>query len=160
MGSPFFRQMAEGKIPYIRYGEVGNDDPANSARGRIAFPVAAMDDVLAEAIGAETRTILFSVADATKQLSKDGELRSSFRAEHYALAQAVIDAGEVFLATELALNIQAKIDGVWWFAVLRRATINPAAVYLKSFRQTNEARAAKLRARPTSFKYQDRRRLR
>lgn len=150
VGSPFFRQVAEGEIPHVLRGNPGHLDPANLARGHIAFPVASIDEPLARALGAETRTVILSVADATKQLGKEGEPRATFRAEDYALAQAILDAGEAFKDGDDVI-VQAEIKGEWWRLILRRAARVATQVYLKSLHRSRPEQAASARRRLSDF---------
>ncbi len=136
-GSWLFRRMVAGDVPY----DPASTDPANVARGKLTAPVSVLPDDLGRAIGATTRVVRLSVADAAKQFrqrrTRDGEL--STPAEIYPIVQALIDRGEAIRQGDRDLVVQGDVDGAHWIAVLRRAETAPDEVYLKSFHRT-EAR--------------------
>lgn len=116
----------DGVVPYER----GSTAPDNRERGRIATPVAALPAALAEAIGAGTQVVRYSVADAAKMLASHPEVTVDDIAR---LHRAARD-----LATEVIVEEggrQAHLlwadDGGFWRALLR-LTLTGAEIYLKT----------------------------
>lgn len=146
-GSWLARRMIANDIPYTP----GDREPANLARGKLSTPVASIDDELAAALGAQTRVVRLSVADATKQFgvrkTKGGDL--SVTPDEYPVIQKLIDTGEVIQQGDRDLVLQGEIDGLWWLGVLRRADSAPDEVYLKSLHRTQLDKLDKARRRGT-----------
>lgn len=137
-GSWLVRRMVSGEVPY----DPASTDPANVARGKMTAPIAVLPDALGAAIGAETRVVRLSVADAVKQFgrrrSRDDEL--TVPADLYPIVQKLLDRGEAIRQGERDLVVQGEVDGAHYFATLRRAESAPDEVYLKSFRRTKESK--------------------
>lgn len=135
VGSAKFRALQERRIPYVGRENIS---PGNIERGRMALPVAVMDDGLGALLEAKTRTVLFSNADAHKQglkrLRRDKSQHLS--AADYTLVQLILETGAVFEDTRGSKGtiVHALIEGKPWAAVLH-ITANRREVFLKSFRR-------------------------
>ena len=141
------KRIVSGTIPY----DAKSLDPAMISRGRIAVPFAALPTDLAAAIGAETPSVMLSVADATKQLAKrlDAEGAPFVTAKDYAMVQTLIDGAEVIQEGARDLLLVGSIDGRLWQAVIRRAESSLVELYLKSLYPIEARRVASLRKRGT-----------
>lgn len=144
VGSALFHSIQSGLHRYDRH-DISRD---NRNRGAISAPVAMLSDVLAKTIGAQTKTVWFSVADAEKQLRKrrrhDGTPLLS--AKDYAMVQKLIDEGEIYFGGERDLIAVGELQGKMWRAVLRR-TIAGFELYLKSFYPVRRAQIQQDRLR-------------
>ena len=135
VGSSKFRALQEGKIPYDLNAR---SDPGNAARGSLALPVASLSDDLMALLRTKTRTVLFSNADATKQLKqrkrKSGKAR--FAAQDYQLAQTIINEGAVYevLDNNKRYVFKLELDGKPYTAVIG-VTEDRKEIFLKSFRR-------------------------
>jgi len=134
-GSWLMKRIQSGEIPY----RPGDPEPANVARGQIEAPIAVLPADLAEAIGAKSRVVRFSVATAQKQLEPE-KGRLHFTPKDYEKAQKLIDRGEVLRADERTIVIQGVIDGAPWTIVIRRAESKPDEVRLVSLSRNPERR--------------------
>ncbi len=128
-GARHFRALAKGELPY---SGARDRSPANVERGRMALPVAILPDHVQEKIGAKTRTVLFSNADAQKQISK----RAQIAPEHYAMVQKMAEEGRLFedATSGKEFILQMMIDEQPWTAILH-ITRDKREIYLKSFRR-------------------------
>ncbi len=85
-GSWLVRAITSGDIPHDLRDRA---DPANVARGRISAPIASLPEATAKALGAETRVVSLSVADATKIRERHPEMKDDWPTT----VQAALDAG-------------------------------------------------------------------
>jgi len=137
VGSPQFRAMQAGDLPY---GGAADRSPANLERGSLSLPVGMLTDRLKGIMGAKTRQVVLSNADAHKQLrkrvTKGGAQQLS--AADYAKLQAMIEEGQVFQEQTMERDVilQMMFEGKPWHAVLRM-TRDGSEIYLKSFRRAN-----------------------
>jgi hypothetical protein len=132
----------------IQSGEIRYDpksaEAANLARGQIEAPIAVLPAALAEAIGAKSQVVRFSVATATKQLRPE-KGRLHFTPRDYEKAQKLIDRGEAIRDPDnRTIVFQGLIEGEAWVAVVRRAASKPDEVRLVSLTR-NPARRLKAR---------------
>ncbi len=84
-GSWLVERIRSGDIPY----DPLSTDPANVERGRISAPIASLPEAAAKAIGAQTRVVSLSVADAVKIAKEHSDLPEDWVRQ----VQASIDAG-------------------------------------------------------------------
>ena len=135
VGAPPFRAMARGDLPFAG---AADRSPANIERGRMALPVAVLPENAVAAIGSKSRTVLFSNADAHKQLKKRIHKtgQSQFAATDYALVQQLVEEGTLYQeqTAERDMVVQGVIDGKGWHAVIRK-TATGEGLFLKSFRR-------------------------
>ena len=143
---PLFKQIASGEV---RFDPRDLEDQGNVLRGQIALPVAVLPDTVAKAIGAETRVVRLSVADAVQQSVRrlGQEASHTEAAPDFAKVQQLIDGAEVIKKDASTLIAQGELEGGGWVAVLRRALTAVNEVYLKSFRRQKAGEAETNRAR-------------
>ena len=129
VGAKQFRTLAQAELPY---DGPADRSPANIERGRMALPVAILPSGFQNVIGARTRTVLFSNADAHKQVGK----RAQIAPADYAQVQWMIENGQLYEDATSASTfvVQALVDGKPWAAILR-LTRDQREIYLKSFRR-------------------------
>jgi hypothetical protein len=129
VGAKHFQALARGELPYR-----GASDrrPGNIEHGRMALPVAILPDRVQELIGTKTRTVLFSNADAHKQIAKRAQLSS----DDYARVQQIVEEGQLFedATSDKEFILQLLIEGKPWAAILH-ITKDRREIYLKSFRR-------------------------
>lgn len=135
VGARPFRALAGGDLPYTG---AADRSPANIERGRMALPVAVLPESLVKELGAKTRIVMFSNADAHKQIkkrvSKSGA--QQFDAPDYHLVQQLVEEGTLYQeqTAERDVIIQGVIEGKGWHIVIRKTT-SGEAIFLKSFRR-------------------------
>lgn len=134
----FVRQNGPGFDP-----AAPRSDAANRSKGHTRAVVAAVPKAIGEALGAETRTVLFSVADAAKQLAKRG---ASVTAEDYANVQGILDAPDVVAPSRGKLLVFKTIGSRVWVAVLKTSS-DGRDVFLNSFRRAQPAELAAAQSR-------------
>ena len=124
-----FRALAKGELPYRG---ASDRSPANIERGRMALPVAVLPDRVQELIGSKSRTVLFSNADAHKQIAK----RAGLESEDYALVQRIVEEGRLFedATSSKEFILQLLVEDKPWAAILH-ITKDRREIYLKSFRR-------------------------
>lgn len=138
VGSKQFRGLHDGDLPYA--GPV-DQNPLNIERGRIALPVAMLPDEVQSLMSAKSRTVLFSNADAHKQLKKrvtrDGS--GQLVVEDYAQVQEIIENGQLYedAISDRDFTFQMLVNGKPWAAVLR-LTVARDELYLKSYRRIRD----------------------
>ena len=92
------------------------------------WPVAVAPSSALEAAGGQSHSVRLSSATAAKQTERHDDLRS----EDYALAQRILDEGELFMAGPRHVMGFIEIDGRPWRAVLK-VTSDGSETYLVSF---------------------------
>lgn len=129
VGAKHFQALARGELPYRG---ASDRSPGNIEHGRMALPVAILPDRVQELIGTKTRTVLFSNADAHKQIAKRAELSS----DDYARVQQIVEEGQLFedATSNKEFILQLLIEGKPWAAILH-ITKDRREIYLKSFRR-------------------------
>ncbi len=129
VGARQFKALAKGELPY---SGAKDRSPANVERGRMALPVAILPDRVKESIGSKTRTVLFSNADAHKQITKRPDVTPVL----YANVQEMAENGRLYedATSDKEFTLQMLIEGKPWAAILH-ITKNKHEIYLKSFRR-------------------------
>lgn len=117
-------------------------------KGKVFLPVAMLPQGAAEAMGSQTRTVLFSTDDAVKQLTVR---RPEVGAAQYALAQRIIDEGEIVDEGGGDLGAHLLIDGLWWRLALHM-TLDRREIFLKSLRRSNQRQIDRYRKRGLKLK--------
>ncbi|BBL70337.1 phage minor head protein [Methylogaea oryzae] len=111
---------------------------AVAAKGE-RFPVAVLDDDAKALLGATTATVTLSDYDLAKQaVSRQGQ---DFTAAEYAKAQTTIEEAQRILRDQDEYTLFIHRGSKVYVAILQR-TKSGKAVFLKSFRRSNESDAA------------------
>ena len=126
-GSWLFRRFVAGEIPY----DAASADIANVARGKLSVPFAVLPEAVAAALGADTRVLRLSLADAQRlaqaQAGAGGEAASD-----YAVVQRLLDQPESVETILSGVMLRGTVDGAAWRLQLRRDTEAAGAVFLES----------------------------
>lgn len=117
-------------------------------RGQVFLPVAMLPETIAETMGSKTRTVILSSDDAVKQLR---ERRLEITASQYALAQRIIDTGEIIDEGGGDLGAHLQIDGIWW-RIAMQMTRDRREIFLKSLRRSYPKQIERLRKRGPTIK--------
>lgn len=133
---------------HVRTNEAGfrldapRTDAENRAKGRLRTVIADIPDPLAEAIGAKTRTLLFSVSDAAKQIARHGEVRP----EDYDRLAERLATPDVVEQSGAKWRVFVTLAGRPWVAVLKLAGDNREA-FLNSFHPARAKQLARAAAK-------------
>ncbi|BBF92368.1 phage minor head protein [Blastochloris tepida] len=133
IGSPLFRWIREALLGYDYRRQT---EAAMRQLGSVATPVAVLPERLAQQLGVQTRTVLFSVADADKQarrrLTRLGG--QALTQADYEAVQAALEGTDLIVRDGVELEVHVERGGKPWVAVLHR-TGDGREVYLKSWRR-------------------------
>lgn len=124
---------------YVRTNQAGFNymsrrDPVETGKGHFRAAVAELPEELALTLGAQSRVISLSVADAAKQLHKRPEVGH----EVYVALQELLDTpAAVQLNGDAKVEIYGLISGKPWQAVIKRDRTG-REIYLNSFHRIQE----------------------
>ncbi|MGO4735971.1 phage minor head protein [Bosea sp. 2KB_26] len=115
-------------------------DPAQAGAGRLRWPVAVLPDTLAASMGATSRTVALSVADAAKIRIKHPEIGPEF----WAALQDGLDRPEA-IASDGKLQLLMRVHGRPYVAVLKRTGADE--ILLNSAHRVEEWQADRLKGK-------------